>query len=391
MSAQSTKKVTGRKPTKPSKDFPLTKHKSGKWCKKVRGKIWYFGRIDDPQSALDEWLHVKDDLLAGRKPRPKNGDGLTVAGLCNLFLTAKQLLRDSNELSPRTWQEYYAACELVVDTFGKGRLVGDLRSEDFQQLRAKMTKKWGPVRVGNVVQYVRLIFIYAYNEELVPVPIRFGSAFKRPSKKTLRKARHEKGPRLFSSAELRTVIDLADNQLKAMILLGINCGLGNTDCSQLDLRHLDLSSGWLNYPRPKTGIDRRCALWPETVESIRNAISTRPKAKQETELHAVFLTSQGQRWVKTSNTGTPADALSQEFTKLLKTKHMHRPGVGFYALRHVFETVGGGCKDQVAVNAIMGHVDSSMAAHYREHIEDNRLKAVTDHVHRWLFDSAPAE
>ena len=56
------------------------------------------------------------------------------------------------------------------------------------------------------------------------------------------------------------MIDTADTQLKAMILFGINGGMGNTDCSSLPLSALDLNGGWLNYPRPKTGVDRRIPL-----------------------------------------------------------------------------------------------------------------------------------
>ena len=40
-----------------------------------------------------------------------------------------------------------------------------------------------------------------------------------------------------------------------------------------------------------------------------------------------------------------------------------------------------------AVNFIMGHVDTSMAAHYRERISDERLVAVTEHVRRWLSEA----
>ena len=40
---------------------------------------------------------------------------------------------------------------------------------------------------------------------------------------------------------------------------------------------------------------------------------------------------------------------------------IHRPGLGFYAFRHTFETIGGESRDQVAVNHIMGHADVSMA------------------------------
>jgi integrase len=66
-------------------------------------------------------------------------------------------------------------------------------------------------------------------------------------------------------------------------------------------------------------------------------------------------------------------------------KKIYRPGLGFYALRHTFETIAGGSRDQVAVNFIMGHVDESMAAEYREEIEDERLIAVTNHVRAWLY------
>jgi hypothetical protein len=43
-------------------------------------------------------------------------------------------------------------------------------------------------------------------------------------------------------------------------------------------------------------------------------------------------------------------------------KNIYRKGVGLYALRHVFETIGGQSRDQVAVDAIMGHQRGDMAS-----------------------------
>jgi len=76
--------------------------------------------------------------------------------------------------------------------------------------------------------------------------------------------------------------------------------------------------------------------------------------------------------------------VSKEFRKLMAKLGL-KGKRSFYALRHTFETIGGESRDQVAVNAIMGHVDESMSAVYREAISDERLTAVSDHVRRWLF------
>ena len=193
------------------------------------------------------------------------------------------------------------------------------------------------------------------------------------------------------------IIDKADQPLKAMILLGINCGFGNHDCGTLPQTALDLDKGWVDFPRPKTAVERRCPLWPETTKALREAIKNRPKAKRIEHAKLVFVTRYGQPWAKENGvvqtkeddsikTTTPVDSpMTKEMRKLLDELKLYRPGLGFYALRHTFETVAGGSRDQVAVDHIMGHVDSSMAGTYREAIEDKRLVAVTNHVRKWLY------
>src|SRR6516225_3076451 len=130
------------KPTKPYPDFPLTPHPAGYWCKKIRGKVYYFGPWDDPDGALKKYLEQRDDLHAGRKPRP-DPEGVTVKDVCNAFLNAKQAAVDNGEITLRTWLDYKDACQHVIAAFGKGRLVADLGPSDFSALRARVAKKWG--------------------------------------------------------------------------------------------------------------------------------------------------------------------------------------------------------------------------------------------------------
>lgn len=373
------------KPSKPHPDFPLFPHATGRWAKKIRGKFHYFGPWADPDAALQKWLDQKDDLLAGRVPR--SGTGLTIRDLANHFLTAKRHLLDTAEISQRTFTDYHTTCERVIKQFGLNRFVDGLAPADFDLLRASIGKTRGPVALGNEVQRVRTLFKYAYDAGLIEKTMRFGPSFKRPSRKTLRQARHAKGPRMLEAAQIRALLDIAGTQMKAMILLGINCGFGNSDVGKLALSRLDLKGGWVDFPRPKTGIMRRCLLWPETVEAIQAAIKARRRPKNEEHDDLVFVTAQGHSWAKSATIDNP---VSRQMGKLLTALGMSRPGLNFYALRHTFETIGGEAKDQVAVNHIMGHAPagSDMAAVYRERVTDDRLKAVTEHVRKWLFAKA---
>ena len=297
------KSDSGNKPAKPDKPypgFPLFPHATGRWAKKIRGKLHYFGPWDNWQDALTLYQKQAADLHAGRKPREDTG-GATIKDLVDHFLSAKQNLRDTHELTEKTLHDYDVTCRRVMDVFGKERLIDDLRPEDFESLRSTLAKSRSIVTLGNEVSRARILFKYAYDAGLIEQPIRYGQSFKRPSRKALRKARQEKGPRLFQADEIRALLDKAGVHLQAMILLGINCGFGPADCGNLPIKALDLKAGWVDYPRPKTGVERRCPLWPETVEALKASIAKRPKPHDEADNGMVFLTKYGQRWAKDSS------------------------------------------------------------------------------------------
>jgi len=380
---------------KPRKVFPLTQRKSDRrWCKKVRGKIHYFGT--DADTAMAEWKRVQQYLLAGNEPPakdapPADNEGMDVGELCDRFLQAKAVQRDSGELSHITWNDYKRTCDRVVAHFGKRKPVAKLTAADFTALKGTFAKTRGLVGIGNEIQRVRVAFNWAVESGLIE-PLRYRQEFKRPGNKSMRKHRAkqnaEHGKKLFSADEVKRLLADATPTLQAMILLAVNCGFGPSDLATLPMRALDLAGGWVDHARPKTGIDRRCPLWPETVTAIKAALAKRRKPKDEAHARLVFITAALDSFAKTT-TDSP---ITKGFAKLLKKLTLQQKGRGFYSLRHTFRTVARHAKDLEAARYIMGHSsdNESEESYLEEPVSDDRLHAVVDHVRVWLF-SEPAK
>lgn len=394
-----TKNTPRMKPSKPYPDFPLFAHATGRWAKKVRGQLKYFGPWEDWQRALNKWLEQRDDLMAGRLPQEDTGK-VTVRDLVNAFLTSKLAATKTGDISRRTFQDYYQTGARVIAAFGKTRAADNLGPADFQMLANRM-QGWAPVTRANEIQRTRTLFKYGYEATLIDKPIIFGPDFRKPSAKVIRAAKADKPTRLFNRQEIRTLLNRAPLLLRAMILLGINAGLGNTDVSELNREHLDLRRGILEYPRPKTAIERRATLWPETVKALKAVLARgqeiitvgaskgrpRHRPKDPKDEAAVFLTHQQRRFVRHNE--TIRDSVAMAFGKLLRAVGLKREGIGFYSLRHTFESVAGETRDQAAVDRIMGHHDPHVRGHClhwaKNAEEDTRLRRVTNHVHQWLF------
>jgi integrase len=398
--SKSTATKASRKPAsypKPRPDFPLTPHvRARQWCKKVRRKIYYFGTLDDPQTALNKWLDEKDDLLAGRVPRRAKPDELTVKELVNRFLTSKQQLVDTGEMANRTWKDYDRVASKLIGVFGRLRAVADLRPEDFERLRAdvakgELGKGVGPVAIHNFLRRAKTIFKYALDNDLIDRPVKIGQGFRPPSRQIMRKQRNEQPLRMFTAPELWKIVAAAPQPLKAMVLLGANAGLGNSDIGQMRLAHIDLDAGVLVYPRPKTHVQRKAYLWPETIKEVKAWLKVRPLAKDGVDDSLVFLTVFGNSW----HTDSYDSPISKELRKLLDELDIKRDGLSFYGLRRGFETIAGQTRDQPAVDRIMGHAEraNDMAAVYRQEAGDStmddRLKAVAAHVRKWYLSGKP--
>lgn len=389
-----------QKPRKPYPEFPLFPHAVGQWAKKIKGKLWYFGPWADPEAALKKYKKEVDEIFAGRDPRRTGvaqvySSTITVAEVCNLFLERQERRVTSGEITRQRFTFNFRSCKRFIEHFGKFMRAAALRAADFAAYKAAFPPTWGAEKTGDEIQRIRSVFKWAFESELIKSMPNFGPDFKKPSKSVKRRDQQQRqakrGGKLdFSADEIQMLLKASSGWLRACILLGINGGMENAACGRLSTTFLKLDSGWYDMPRQKTGVDRRFPLWPETIKAIRDAMRQRPIAKNDEHDPLCFLTSHGMPvWWEAIKPATGesflCDNITKRFRKLCEECKIQRDGRGFYSLRRTFETVAGGSKDQVAVDVIMGHADQSMAAVYRQGVDDSRLKAVSDYVHAWLF------
>lgn len=370
------------RPAKPYKDFPLFPHLSGQWSKKIKNKLCYFGPWEDWEAALKRYKREHDDLQLGLVPQRE--EGYTVKNMIDGFLWHQEQRKNSGEITARTFENYRDIGLLMADTLGRTRVVSSLRPGDFAKMRLALGSGGSPATLKVKIGYVKAFFAWAHrNEEIDRLP-KYGDSFVKPSKLAIRRARSAKGKRLLAPEQIRSLIDTAKPRFKAAILLGINAAFGNSDIAEIRHRHLDLKKAWVDFPRPKTGIERRCPLWPETVQALREAIALRSDPADPVDADRVFLTIHGRPLVR-FNGKTWADTVGVSFRQLCIDAGIYQSGLGFYWLRHTWRTQADSTRDFPACDRIMGHSANDMATEYREEIADERLKAVSDHVHAWLF------
>ena len=118
--------------------FPLRLHATGQWMKKVRGHCYYFGT--DRDAALIEYMRVKEDLEAGRMPKPADTDRITLLRAVQVFLTHKTHQVQTGELGSRSFDMYYDSCEGMLAHFGKTVFVDQLRPEELLAYRHKLAQ-----------------------------------------------------------------------------------------------------------------------------------------------------------------------------------------------------------------------------------------------------------
>ena len=146
------------------------------------------------------------------------------------------------------------------------------------------------------MQQVRAIFKFAYDNDLIDRPVRFGTAFNGPSAKNQQKDKvAKKEARILTAEQIRGLVAGARVTLKAMILLGINCGFGNNDCETLTFQALDLEASLAQPPQAENGgVRDGRKLWPETVERYARPLPYATSQTTDANADRVFIGIHGE-------------------------------------------------------------------------------------------------
>ncbi len=355
---------------KRSDKFPLTLHPTGQYCKKIRGKLYYFGR--DKQQAFQRYIEQAANLYAGAAPSSQEADSSTyLKDVCNLYLEHQHSRVQAGEIRLRQVYDQTTLLRDFVQYIGTNRKISEISTIDLQNYRSRLIKQGkSAARVNNYISAFKAMFHWAVENQLVN---------KVPNLSAVKKLPQSKAPKpVFTPGEIRHLLDHANLKMRAMIWLGLNCGLGCTDCAELLWEDLDLDAARINFPRPKTGVARYLPLWKETVEVLKALPRTNKR---------VFNTKQGHKVVRfverRDSKGlaklVKCDNVSREFAELTKRTGTRKgKGAGFYTLRRTAATLAARSGDPFAVQRLLGHADLKMATTYVQDVSEQTDRVINN-------------
>lgn len=77
---------------------------------------------------------------------------------------------ESGELAERTFADYFATCQMLVDAFGRNRRVDNLRPDDFTDFGKRFAARHSLTSLGNHISRAETCFRYGMVAGVVAEP-----------------------------------------------------------------------------------------------------------------------------------------------------------------------------------------------------------------------------
>ncbi|QDV63781.1 hypothetical protein [Crateriforma conspicua] len=157
---------------------PITPHKgSGKWQKRLDGKVHCFGRLDNSAVALAEYNAYVRKAVTG-KLRNEDPTKCNVDFMVNRWLAGKLVKVDEGSLSNRTYLQCKHAAKIMKEHFGTARAVETITADDMSEFWAGWAKDGlSPTAINNRLRCIKMILRYAYEAGYIDRPLRLGEPF----------------------------------------------------------------------------------------------------------------------------------------------------------------------------------------------------------------------
>ena len=350
--------------------YPLTLHPTGQFCKKIRGKLYYFGT--NKKEAFRRYIDEAAYLQTGVSIRTsRTNNNVNLLTLCNLYLEQQNSRIEAGEIKMRQVYDQTTFLRDFVKYLGRSRKISEVATIDLQKYRMRLIKQGkSNNRINNYISAVKAMYHWATENELIATVPNLKAIKKLPKPKTTKP--------IFSPDEVHKLLKLASPKIKAMILLGLNCGFGCTDCAELLWENVDLKKGRINFPRTKTGVFRNLPLWKETLEALRILPKINERLFNTEDNKKVVRCEQKIAEDKTVKV-VKVDRVSRDFSGLMKRAGINKgKGVGFYTLRRTAATLAARSGDPFAVQHLLGHADLKMATTYVQDISEQTDRVINN-------------
>lgn len=176
---------------------------------KLDGRLAYFGKWDDPQAALKEYIRYAAEHL-DTIPAPEvqqSVPSLGVGELADLYLDRQQTRRDHHELTHNTLRNVRRRIMAFIQLVGRERMIGDLTPQLFEKHRTHLVTRLRPKTAHMEMGWVLAMLRYAAKVGLISAIPATAYAYDRPSAPTIRRDHlafvAEHGKPFFQAGEVR--------------------------------------------------------------------------------------------------------------------------------------------------------------------------------------------
>lgn len=301
---------------------PLSFHKpTGQYYVTRLGKRIYLGA--NQEEALAKYHSLA--LGPGQATQPKSGP-ISAKELVNRFIVSQE----ANWRNPKATLSGYRGWLGRFLADHPGLAADQFTLEMFAAWKLSLKKReYSPRSVNHFLSAVRAVFLFGEEAGLIEKMPRLGRI-----RNELRWVVRATEKPLYTAADAGKLLQQADETMRAMMLMALNCGFGPKDIQ--DLTWENIVGERVTLPRSKTGVCQTFLLWPETQAALtelkriraERMARTQKRGSERSDGGHIFVTKFWRPWNK--------DAVAEEFRKLCEATGIEC--YGFYRLRHCAST-----------------------------------------------------